>query len=142
MNFSQNMKKQESKMNHRQQIADTAKKIIEQNGVCKGELCKHCPCGLNVSGTICKIDNDTDEESDEAVKVCQQWLIDNGYESQQKQETTADEQKGIKFQDRTRGGYEYRIYTYDGMGITKIVGEVMRDGSQWVECSCIVTGKP
>ena len=47
-------------MNHRQQIADTAKKIIEQNGVCEGELCRHCPCGLNVSGYICRIESDTD----------------------------------------------------------------------------------
>lgn len=115
-------------MNHKQQIADTAKKIIERNGVCEGNNCTVCPCGSNVSGTICKIDNDTDEESDEAVKICKKWLIDNGYDAQQ-QEVITNKLKEIKFQDRTRGGYEYIIYTRNGKNPDyPIVGEYCHDG--------------
>lgn len=122
-------------MNNKQQIAVAARRIIEQNGVCKGELCKHCPCGLNVSGYTCRIESDMDEESDEAVKICQQWLIDNGYDLQQK-EATMKEQKEIKFQDRTRDGYEYRIYTREGMSDKfPLVGEVLsKDRWGGVQC--------
>lgn len=58
-------------------------------------------------------------------------LANREYEAQQ-QEVVMSDQKEIKFQDKTRGGYEYRIYTRDGKNChCPIIGETFKGEGDW-----------